>query len=84
MKKDQAFFESSDILADEIELLEEKIEAFNTQTVITSDHITSVLDDEEIEFVDSNESFSAVADYTEAVDDNFHHEIDSVLVVSIQ
>ncbi len=53
------------------------------QIMITSNHITSVLDDEKIELVDSNESFSAVTDYTKIVDDNFYHEIDSVLVMLI-
>ena len=66
------------ILADEIEQLKKKIETFNTQTVITSSHVTSVL---EIEVVNSIKSFSAVADYTEAVDDDFHNEVDSLLVV---
>ncbi len=72
------------ILADEMEQLEEKIETFNAQTVITSSHITSVLDNEKIELADNMESFSAVADYTEAVDDNFYNEVDSMLCVPIQ
>jgi len=71
------------VLADEMKQLKKKIETFNMQIMITSNHITSVLDDEKIELVDSNESFSAVTDYTKIVDDNFYHEIDSVLVMLI-
>jgi len=81
VKKNQAFFEFSDILADEIELLEEKIEMFNTQTVFTSNCITNIFDNKEIKSTGRIESSLTVADYIKAVSDNFYNEDDSVLFV---
>ena len=78
MKKDKTFFEFSNILADEMKQLEEKIETFNAQIVISSDHIIDVFDDEKMKSAKSTASFSTITDYTEAVDNNFYNEVDSV------
>ncbi len=82
VKKDQTFFESLDVLADGIEQLEEKIEIFNTQIVIADNHIINIPDDEEVTLADSAKSFPTIADYIEAVDDDFYNEVDSVLCMS--
>ena len=82
MKKDQTFFEFLNVLADEIEQLKEKIEIFNTQIVITDNHIINISDDEKMTLADSAKSFSTIADYIEAVDDDFYNEVDSVLCMS--
>jgi hypothetical protein len=37
---------------------------------------------EEMEFDNSTASFSTITDYAEAVDNNFHNEVDSVLCIS--
>ena len=83
MKKDQTFFEFLNVLADEIEQLEEKIEIFNTQIVIADNHIINISDDEKMTLADSTKSFPTIADYIEAVDDDFYNEVDSVLCMSI-
>ncbi len=82
MKKDQTFFEFLNVLADEIEQLKEKIEIFNTQIVIADNHIINISDDEKMTLADSAKSFSTIADYIEAVDDDFYNEVDSVLCMS--
>ena len=82
MKKDQTFFEFLNVLADEIEQLEEKIEIFNIQIVIADNHIINISDDEKMTLADSAKSFSTIADYIEAVDDDFYNEVDSVLCMS--
>ena len=82
MKKDQTFFEFLNVLADEIEQLEEKIEIFNTQIVIADNHIINISDDEKMTLADSAKSFSTIADYIEAVNDDFYNEVDSVLCMS--
>ena len=82
MKKDQTFFEFLNVLADEIEQLKEKIEIFNTQIVIADNHIINIPDDEKMTLADSAKSFSTIADYIEAVDDDFYNEVDSVLCMS--
>jgi hypothetical protein len=75
IRKGQAVFESLDVLADGIEQLEEKIEAFN-ERVVTNDQIPNTFD--EIEFADNTESYST-ADYVNAIDDDFYNEIDPVI-----
>jgi len=73
------FFEFLNIFADEMKQLEEKIETFNAQIVISSDHIIDILNDEKMKSAKNTASFSTIVDYTEAVDDNFYNEVDSVL-----
>ena len=54
---------------------------FNTQTVLTSNYITNIFNDEEMEPTSSIESSSTIADYIEAVSNNFYNKVDPVLFV---
>ena len=83
MKKNQIFFEFLNVLANEIEQLKEKIEIFNIQIIIADNHIINISDDEKMILADNVKSFSIIADYIKAVDDDFYNEIDSVFCISI-
>ena len=72
-------FESPDILLEGIELLEEKVELFNTQNVVTGNRIASILADEELEDTADSGLSSAITDYVDATDDTFYIEIDPIL-----
>ena len=50
--------------------------------MIADNHIINISDDEKVTFADSAKSFSTIADYIEAVDDDFYNEVDSVLCMS--
>ena len=72
-------FESPDILLEGIELLEEKVELFNTQNVVTGNRIASILADEELEDTADSGLSSAITDYVDATDDTLYIEIDPIL-----
>ena len=82
MKKNQIFFEFLNILEDEIEQLKEKIEIFNTQIIITDNHIINISDNEKMILADSAKSFLIIINYIKAVNNNFYNKVDSVLCVS--
>ena len=81
VKKDQIFFKSLNILADKIEQLKEKIKIFNTQIVISDNHIINISDNEKMTLANSAKLFSTIADYIKAVDDDFYNKADSVVCI---
>ncbi len=83
MKKDQIFFKFLNILEDEIKQLKEKIKIFNTQIIITDNHIINISDNKKIILADSIKSFLIIINYIKVVDDDFYNKVDSVLCILI-
>ena len=82
-KKNQIFFEFLNIFADEIKQLKEKIEIFNIQIIIINNHIINIFDDEKIIFINNAKLFLIIANYIEAVNNDFYNEINSIFCILI-
>ena len=79
IQTERILFESLDVLANGIEQLEEKVEAFNATIVVTDDQIPKILDETEF----ANTESDSAADYINAVDNDFYNEIDPVFSIPV-